>query len=159
MKGSINLNPCSPLTTRARRVCHANSALIRWICKSSHSLSLDVINRRQTKTILRYSNAIVRGKKKIQKLRVDVSSDILKNNLPCMRPPDRRVHRTQMAEKRTAFLSLKPWKVYDLLARVQVSTRRVSGQTSSRLVSVKLKAKWKVQWSTYKYSDPAGKLS
>lgn len=79
MKGSIS--PCSPLTTRARRVCHANRP--REYSKGPQIITqpVDVINRRWTKTILRYSNATVRGKK-IQKLHVNVSSGILKTIYP-----------------------------------------------------------------------------
>lgn len=85
MNGSIS--PCSPLTTRARRVCHANRARVCegtaihnlrdlsliFSCRVCHWMEL--IGER--KQFGRYSNAIVRGKK-IQKLHVNVSLGILK---------------------------------------------------------------------------------
>lgn len=96
MKGSIS--PCSPLTTRARRVCHANRP--REYSKGPQIITqpVDVINRRWTKTILRYSNATVRGKK-IQKLHVNVSSGILKTIYSAWGLQIR----TQMAKKGSAL--------------------------------------------------------
>lgn len=100
MKGSIS--PCSPLTTRARRVCHANRP--REYSKGPQIITqpVDVINRRWTKTILRYSNATVRGKKNSKTAR-ECFFRHFKNNLLRMRPPDRWSHRTQMAKKGSAL--------------------------------------------------------